>query len=659
MRFRKMKINNFRQFKGEHEIIFSLDEKRNVTVITGNNGAGKTTLLQAFNWCLYGSGQVKLENPDELLNKELISNLAIGNKEKVEICIELEHSNKVYTCRHYIVYIRNADSNVKKLDEEQFFDVTDLETGETKRSNQNAIREIFPRDLSTYFLFDGERMQDLVDNQRVGKKDLSNAVKNLLGLDVLENSKYHLEKAKREFESEFVSEKTDDLERLNFEINDFYEKIETEQKNKKECEDELEVLEKKRTEINEVLKSYDGLRSLQTKRNDLASQLNKTEKDIEQKKEQIFKIFGSCSANFYLGSSFDKIREQIKKSSLHDKGIEGIDGKAIDSILKMGKCICGCDLSINSKAREELENWKKFLPPESYSVLLKGLEVNMKHIDENNNSFYDNFNKYYEEYNDKINQKDILLNKINENEKKIADIGDKDLSELNREYLELGNMIANKNQSIGSSKAEIEGYKDKLRIREEARSNLAVSNNLNEVIRYKVDICQKLINDFTNRLNQKEKQVKENLQTKTSELLSKMLSSNKIIEIEDDYNFTITDEYKTTTLSEGEKIVTSFAFVGAIITVAKSFIEKEENNKNDDSKFALVMDAPFAKLDLAHRKSVTEQIPNLTDQIILFSADSQWDDVVKNSLSSKIGVMYNIKKLESSLSVIQKVEEVE
>lgn len=29
-------------------------------------------------------------------------------------------------------------------------------------------------------------MQDLADNQRIGRKDLSNAVKNLMGLDVLE-----------------------------------------------------------------------------------------------------------------------------------------------------------------------------------------------------------------------------------------------------------------------------------------------------------------------------------------------------------------------------------------------------------------------------------------------------------------------------------------
>ena len=204
MIFRKMKLHNFRQFKGDTEISFSTDKDKNVTVITGNNGAGKTTLLQAFNWCLYG--QVKLENPDELITKEIISKLDVGDKERVEVSLEFEHLKKIYTCRNYIDFIRNSYGNIQKLDEDRLFSISDPDTGETKRTTQNAIREIFPSDLSTYFLFDGERMQDLVDNQRVGKKDLSNAVKNLLGLDVLENAKYHLEKAKKEFETEFVSD---------------------------------------------------------------------------------------------------------------------------------------------------------------------------------------------------------------------------------------------------------------------------------------------------------------------------------------------------------------------------------------------------------------------------------------------------------------------
>ena len=657
MIFRKMKLHNFRQFKGDTEISFSTDRDKNVTVITGNNGAGKTTLLQAFNWCLYG--QVKLENPDELITKEIISKLNVGDKERVEVSLEFEHLKKIYTCRNYIDYIRNSNGNIQKLDEDRLFSISDPDTGETKRTTQNAIREIFPSDLSTYFLFDGERMQDLVDNQRIGKKDLSNAVKNLLGLDVLENAKYHLEKAKKEFETEFVSDSSSRLSQINEELKIIDEKIEEENKNKEKYENELIDLEKKQSKVNDILKSNAGLKELQNKRVEYAKTMERLESDIEKKKSDIFKTFGTASVNYFLGTTFDSLKEKIKKSDLSDKAIEGINANAINHILKNGECICGCDLKNNPNAVTKLEKLRSYLPPESYSILLKGLEVNINNAIDNNARYYENFNKMYDDYNNLINQKDILTNRINDNEKLIADAGDQDLSKYNDEYIELRNLIASKNQAIGSCKNQIEVLKQNQRNREDERSRITVSSNINDSVQFKVDICEKLINDMSLRLSKKEKEVKADLQEKTSELLSKMLNSDKTIYIEDDYNFNVTDEYKTTTLSEGEKIVTSFAFVGSIISIAKEFISKEKEDTlgiSDDDRFTLVMDAPFAKLDLSHRKNVTSLIPTLTDQIILFSADSQWDGVVEEALKNRIGLMYNINKdgTNSSVSLIEK-----
>ena len=653
MIFRKMKLHNFRQFKGDTEISFSTDKDKNVTVITGNNGAGKTTLLQAFNWCLYG--QVKLENPDELITKEIISKLDVGDKERVEVSLEFEHLKKIYTCRNYIDYIRNSNGNIQKLDEDRLFSISDPDTGETKRTTQNAIREIFPSDLSTYFLFDGERMQDLVDNQRVGKKDLSNAVKNLLGLDVLENAKYHLEKAKKEFETEFVSDSSSRLAQINEELKIIDEKIEEENKNKEKYENELIDLEKKQSKVNDILKSNAGLKELQNKRVEYAKTMERLESDIEKKKSDIFKTFGTASVNYFLGTTFDQLKEKIKKSDLSDKAIEGINANAINHILKNGECICGCNLKNNPEAITKLEKLRSYLPPESYSILLKGLEVNINNAVDNNGRYYENFNKMYDEYNNLINQKDILTNRINDNEKLIADAGDQDLSKYNEEYIELRNMIASKNQAIGSCKNQIEVLKQNQRNREDERSRITVSSNINDSVQFKVDVCEKLINDMSLRLNKKEKEVKADLQEKTSELLSKMLNSDKTISIEDDYNFNVTDEYKTTTLSEGEKIVTSFAFVGSIISIAKDFISKEKEDTlgvSDDDRFTLVMDAPFAKLDLSHRKNVTSLIPTLTDQIILFSADSQWDGVVEEALKDRIGIMYNINKDGTNSNVV-------
>ena len=48
MLLNEITLRNFRQFKGEHHIKFSVDPQKNVTVIMGENGSGKTTLAQAL-----------------------------------------------------------------------------------------------------------------------------------------------------------------------------------------------------------------------------------------------------------------------------------------------------------------------------------------------------------------------------------------------------------------------------------------------------------------------------------------------------------------------------------------------------------------------------------------------------------------------------------
>lgn len=645
MIFRKIKITNFRQFKGKTEIDFSTDKDKNVTIILGNNGAGKTTFLQAINWCLYN--QVKLENPSELINKTVLNELTIGNCATVEVSIEFEHLNKIYTSRRYIDYIRNAEGNIRKDEESHVFTEKDTKTGETKKSSENIIREIFPRDLSIYFLFDGERMQDLADNQRIGKKDLSNAVKNLMGLDVLENAKAHLDKVKKEFETEFVADSSSKLEEINAELKDRYESIEIEKKNKERYEKELEELEIEQSKVNEILKSSSALKNLQEKREDLAKRLDLTENKIENYKVQMFNKFANKGANFFLADTMKKVLGKIDRSGLKDKGIDGINVHAIEQIISSGKCICGCELKEGTESLKKLEDLKNYLPPKSYSILLNSINNNINHALEDNSSFYNEFNNIYKEYNNLLNEKDKLINSSRENDKLIADIGDQDLSIYNDQYIKLRHEIVQKSQAIGSCKNQIETYEVRIRTLESTRSNMVVSNDVNELVQLKVDICEKLISDMANRLNKKEKEVKEELQDKTSELLSSMLNSNKSIYIGDDYNFEVMDQYKTTTLSEGEKIVTSFAFVGSIISVAKKVIESDE-----DHRFTLVMDAPFAKLDITHRRNVTEKIPELTDQIILLSADSQWDNVVQAALKPRIGKMYEIKKIESGISEI-------
>ena len=69
MKIEYMRLENWRSFYGENEIVFSTDQKRNVTIIRAENGVGKTSLLAALNWCLFGIlDEDDFEKPDKLVN---------------------------------------------------------------------------------------------------------------------------------------------------------------------------------------------------------------------------------------------------------------------------------------------------------------------------------------------------------------------------------------------------------------------------------------------------------------------------------------------------------------------------------------------------------------------------------------------------------------
>ena len=92
MLLQKIILNNFRQFYGQQEIVFSTDTDKNVTLIHAENGVGKTTLLNAVLWCFYEKTSEKFEDPDKIVCHQAIS------EDNFEASVEVyfEHERKNY-----------------------------------------------------------------------------------------------------------------------------------------------------------------------------------------------------------------------------------------------------------------------------------------------------------------------------------------------------------------------------------------------------------------------------------------------------------------------------------------------------------------------------------------------------------------------------------
>ena len=89
MKIFEIDICNYRQYKGENKIVFSVDNDKNFTIIQGDNGGGKSNLMNAIIWCLYGDEIFKSKNNEgrEIINELAIQEVSVGESAKVSVSI--------------------------------------------------------------------------------------------------------------------------------------------------------------------------------------------------------------------------------------------------------------------------------------------------------------------------------------------------------------------------------------------------------------------------------------------------------------------------------------------------------------------------------------------------------------------------------------------
>ena len=231
MIIKKMILLNFRQYI-ETEIEFATDEKKNVTVIMGDNGTGKTTLAQAFQWALYGKTNFQIR---ELLNRTVREKMGTGEKKDVSVMLDITYNNIEYTVRRIQEYYKNVN---QKIEERQGkFVVSKIDDSGNVQyvpeyQKDYIVKQFLPKDLSNFFFFDGEKIEEMSKEIQSGKSsDFQNAVYSLVGLTATQNTIEHLKSNKKcvikeiQREIDKNSQSTAKMEQKNTQIEEWNQKI--------------------------------------------------------------------------------------------------------------------------------------------------------------------------------------------------------------------------------------------------------------------------------------------------------------------------------------------------------------------------------------------------------------------------------------------------
>ena len=652
MLLKSLKIKDFRQFKGEQEVFFATDPVKNVTIIMGENGSGKTSLAQAFTWCLYGDTDF---DDKILLCKATSQSMLPGDEETVRAELTLEHSGTECTIISEQRYQKDNNGRIKSLGQRTFKIaykkpdgqreyVKDLET-------DIRLKEILPKELSKYFLFDGERIGNMSKEIRRGKsREFAEAVRSLLGLSAFTSALYHLkDKGKdsviRSYDESYDSKSNSKIIQYAKEIEDYNEKIDRTDNELEEIENQELLAQDKCTELEEKIKRNAESEQLAKDRERL---LRKRQGLIDSKLSNttsLLKMFNNNVTAYFSKRLIKDSLQMLSEADKIDKGIPDIHQRTIEYLIRRGTCICGNKICVGNEAYRELNKVLDYIPPQSIGNLIGQFIHECDIKSKSTENFFDDFSekfKFLREFENNYTEIQHEIDRINEKLEGMEKVGElqKDFMRYVQELRRLKDRRDELNQLKGS-------YITSRDRRETERNELALKDENNRKIEIYKAYTQYMYNVLAEQYKAEETKTRKELENTINSIFRTIYNGGFSLSLDEKYNIQIIvndyegyDEYVETSTAQSISVI--FAFIAGVIKMARES-RKPENSMLVSEPYPLVMDAPLSAFDKTRIKTVCEVLPNVAEQIIIFIKDTD-GELAEKYLSNKVGARYTFDK---------------
>lgn len=641
-----IEMYNFRQYVGKQSIEFSTDKEKNVTVLIGLNTSGKTTIIRAFEWCLYGKNG--FEDP-VLLNSDVRSNMHVGDTQTTYVAVTFIHDDMQYILKRSYTYVcsdRRADgADVivtlnKKPDEDLTLEYL-LQDGQTKtnveRNNiAESIDRVLPTDLSDYFFFGGERISGIAN-----RTDLSKAVRGLMRLDVLEHSRDHLQAVAKKFNGMIDTSGNEAAQKARDSLETYRKKKVMLQEDLKNAEEERDYWHGKEQEYSvELSKSnVEQVKKAKQERDCIESTLKREQERLEACKKAIVAAFNTRPYAFFGMPAIKKSLDMLESVKDATESVPAMEQESIDYLIRRGVCICGTSLVPHTAPYNLVMAERKKLPPEQIGTVVSNYKNKAEGYLAGSESYCDGVSDKYKEYRETLRRIGQLQDDLKAASDQIIDDTDaKAIEEKRREAsTKYKEALGDYNQITG----KIGSYDENIRNCENAIEKFAKSSSKNSKVARYIAYAEKVLEWLIQTYQSKEVNVRDQLQNRVNDNFARMYHGERSIIIDDKYRVKYSDV--TTEESDGLKAVKSFAFIAALVSMAKDKILDDSEMMKLGQVYPLVMDAPFSNVDEIHIDNICKILPKTANQVIMAVIQKDWEYAAKN-LDQYVGISYTIMK---------------
>lgn len=633
MLIKKIKLYNFRIYKGVNEVCFDADDEKNIHIISGYNGYGKTTFLTSLVWCLYGGQMQDVEDSFRRRIRE------VGGYSKfLEGCLNRAAASELddtYSVSILFSSLRISGLIANEVEVKRSFTVGDksdqLEIyidGQKNELVQDIGNDIFvqdfilPKEIAKFFFFDAEKITSLADNQSADeRRQLGKAYAEVLGIkkyvDLRNNLAELRLKYKKESASSIDTERYIQLEKLVSVIEqdlDLCEKSRSEKKLRlTEIEDQIVVLQTRLWRLGTSL-DYDDMIKLKSKKEDLQKVSEVLKETFKMLLE--FAPFAMAGRLFFetLKSSGSKLEgselHELTSATLNDlrndfaKFIESLP-QTIEKSIVNPEFVAFLDRLDTLRAVDLVRNGRRNLSESAYSEMAAiGRQLRFTYRDE------------FKRLNTELKRNRYELNEVS---KKLSQAESKENdSSVKHLQLKLGSVqnlkkllqheideetvkIVNLTNDLNVQRKVLSEFQRKISVKDDLRDKddtaVRLIRRLDKFIvsiqNEKQHLLEKTIADCLNRLMHKQRFVK----------LVSIRIEGEIIDI--DLLSERGDKINKEELSMGEKQLYATAIFQALV-------------KESKIEFPVFIDSPMQKLDMSHAQNILREFyPRVSKQVVI------------------------------------------
>ncbi len=622
MIFIELVLENFGAYAGKHTINLrpELDNNpRPIILFGGMNGGGKTTLMDAIRLALYGqrancSTRGNLGYSDFLIQSINNQTSPVDNT-KIELTFEhiIEGRSKE------LKIVRTWSRNLK--DGKDTLGILEDEWPDTALANtwDEYIENILPLGISNLFLFDGEQVKELAE-QDIPPLSVRSSIQSLLGLELAEKLSIDLDiLVSRKRKELATASQLANLEEIESKLKDLQIEKERVRKDLESLDKKLKSANKKYTSATNKFRLEGG--KIAADRSNLEAKI----KDLESATEEQRQSMRLAAA--------DILPLNLIEPLLKEAEIQGQNELKKEAAILTRNVIASRDarllnyLPALSLTKEQIDLIKGFLAKEDRDL--------NKDIDRDDDSWL-GLNaeelKYLENILD--NLLPIQIKQSEEYIKNLQKLED-DIDNAQRElavaappeaYEKLDKALQNAQQDLLDAKSnyetsqrkynEIEKQIDRTKKDLESYSSQAIDLDSKQHIINSVGKVKKTLQLFKEKLTLKKL---NKLETEVKECFRYLLHKSDLVQqvaIETEtFRISLYDPQGNLVpkhrLSAGEKQLLAISFLWGLARVS-------------GRNLPIAIDTPLGRLDSSHRNNLVERyFPSASHQVILLSTDTE------------------------------------